>query len=85
MEIVVLLILVGGIGLIGWGFVAFIRALTTPGPPLTTSMPSQQDPDDLDGMNEGDYHNGPGGYSPMTGYPDTFYGGGHEDDEGDER
>ena len=31
-----------------------------------------------DGMHEGDLHSGPGGYSPKTAYPDTFYGsGGH--------
>ena len=28
------------------------------------------------GMNEGDFHSGPEGYSPNTGYPDTFYGSG---------
>ena len=27
-----------------------------------------------DGMNEGDYHSGPGGYEPNTAYPDTHYG-----------
>lgn len=28
----------------------------------------------LDGMNEGDYHSGPEGYSPNTAYPETQYG-----------
>ena len=32
-------------------------------------------------MNEGDFHSGPGGYSPNTAYPDTFYGSGMDDDE----
>ncbi len=32
-------------------------------------------------MNEGDYHSGPEGYSPNTGYPDTFYGSGMESEE----
>lgn len=26
------------------------------------------------GMNEGDYHSGPHGYSPNTAYPDSEYG-----------
>lgn len=39
-------------------------------------------------MNEGDFHSGPGGYSPNTPYPDTFYGSGGSNgdsgqDEGD--
>ena len=34
-----------------------------------------------DDMHEGDLHSGPGGYSPNTAYPDTFYGsGGHPGD-----
>jgi len=32
-------------------------------------------------MNEGDFHSGPGGYSPNTAYPNTFYGSGMDDDE----
>lgn len=34
------------------------------------------------GMNEGDMHSGPEGYSPNTSYPDTFYGSGGSDDQG---
>ena len=36
--------------------------------------------DEIDGMNEGDYHSGPAGYSPMTAYPDTQYGSGLDED-----
>jgi hypothetical protein len=36
--------------------------------------------DEIDGMNEGDYHNGPAGYSPMTAYPETQYGSGFDED-----
>lgn len=32
------------------------------------------------GMNEGDYHSGPAGYSPMTAYPETQYGSGFDED-----
>lgn len=43
---------------------------------------SKESASDFSGMNEGDFHSGPEGYSPNTAYPDTFYGsGGH--DEGD--
>jgi hypothetical protein len=34
-----------------------------------------------DGMNQGDYHSGPAGYSPNTAYPNTQYGSGFDDDE----
>lgn len=32
------------------------------------------------GMNEGDLRSGPGGYSPSTGYPESFYGSGGDSD-----
>jgi hypothetical protein len=35
--------------------------------------------DEIDGMNEGDYHSGPAGYSPMTAYPETQYGSGFDE------
>ena len=31
-----------------------------------------------DGMNQGDYHSGPAGYSPNTAYPETQYGSGFD-------
>ena len=33
-----------------------------------------------DGMNEGDYHSGPYGYSPNTAYPETQYGSGFDEE-----
>jgi hypothetical protein len=33
-----------------------------------------------DGMNEGDYHSGPYGYSPGTAYPNTQYGSGFDEE-----
>ena len=35
---------------------------------------SQRDSHALGGMNEGDYHSGPDGYSANTAYPDSQYG-----------
>jgi len=32
------------------------------------------------GMNEGDYHSGPAGYSPGTAYPETQYGSGFDEE-----
>lgn len=32
-------------------------------------------------MDEGDYHNGPEGYPPMTSYPESHYGARDEDEE----
>lgn len=49
---------------------------------IATKSLSSESTSTSSGMNEGDFHSGPEGYSPNTGYPDTFYGsGGH--DEGD--
>lgn len=33
-----------------------------------------------DGMNEGDYHSGPHGYSPGIAYPETQYGSGFDEE-----
>lgn len=33
-----------------------------------------------DGMNEGDYHSGPYGYSAGTAYPETQYGSGFDEE-----
>jgi hypothetical protein len=35
---------------------------------------------DLGGMDEGDYHSGPHGYSPNTAYPETQYGSNFDED-----
>lgn len=64
--------------LIGWFMVLLVRGLagSTSG---RRSVPGAPDPDaDADGMNPGDYYNGPHGYSPMTGYPQTQYGSGFD-------
>jgi len=36
--------------------------------------PEEQAGEDLGGMNEGDFHSGPGGYEPNTAYPESHYG-----------
>lgn len=81
MDIFIGLLLFGAAALLIWGFFAFIFAI---GKALRGS-PAQvrQTPpasDDIDGMNNGDYYNGPHGYSPMTGYPETQYGSGFNPD-----
>ena len=86
METIVLLMLIGGVALIIWGLISFVRAIGR-----SISSPSQlpnvsSASDDIDGMNNGDYYNGPHGYIPMTGYPQTQYGSGFDPDaEWDER
>jgi hypothetical protein len=70
----------GGVALIIWFLVAFCRAVLGPSPSVRTTR-HYVDPDaDADGMNPGDYYNGPHGYSPMTGYPETQYGSGFDPD-----
>lgn len=82
METIVLLILLGGGGLIVWGFIAFIRGIgqALVEPPATSGEFSSSPSDEIDGMNNGDYYNGPHGYSPITGYPETQYGSGFDED-----
>ncbi len=80
METIVLLMLIGGVALITWGLLLFVRAIgrsiSSPSPRSRVASTS----DEIDGMNNGDYYNGPHGYTPMTGYPQTQYGSGFDED-----
>lgn len=81
MELFAGALLLVGVVIIVWASVAFIRVLgklwnTTP---VTTAQNTPAS-DEIDGMNNGDYYNGPHGYSPMTGYPETQYGSGFNPD-----
>lgn len=61
MEFFIGAVLLIGLGLIFAGFVAFVRgigkALSSPPTPLTTSTPATSE--EIDGINKGDYYNGP--------------------------
>lgn len=59
-------------------FIAFWKMLFSSGTPTSGNAPVDQQADQIDGMNNGDYYNGPHGYSPMTGYPETQYGSGFD-------
>ena len=80
MEIFIAILLFGGAGLIIWGFFAFLWAIAKGISNPTTPRNYTPASDDIDGMNNGDYYNGPHGYSPMTGYPETQYGSGFNPD-----
>jgi hypothetical protein len=80
MEIFVAILLFGGAGLIIWGFFAFLWAIAKGISNPTTPRNYTPASDDIDGMNNGDYYNGPHGYSPMTGYPETQYDSGFNPD-----
>ena len=84
MDIFFGLLLFGGLVLIIWGFFAFLfaigKALSGTASPVTRSTTNIIASDEIDGMNIGDYYNGPHGYSPMTGYPETQYGSGFNPD-----
>jgi len=81
-AVIVLGVLGGGLWLIIWFLVALYRGASNPRPvarPVARPARRYVDPDaDADGMNPGDYYNGPHGYSPMTGYPETQYGSGFD-------
>jgi hypothetical protein len=71
---------------IAWGawkvlkfFGALLMAMLTA--PSDHNRPSRGEGTHADGMNEGDFHSGPDGYSPNTAYPETQYGSGFDEDE----
>lgn len=80
METIVVLMLIGGLALIIWGLLLFVRAIGRSISPQSPPPWSASSSDELDGMNYGDYYNGPNGYSSMTGYPETQYGSGFDED-----
>ena len=59
--------------------IGFFKLLFSPNTVSSSQTPSHAT-DEIDGMNNGDYYNGPHGYSPMTGYPETQYGSGFDED-----
>jgi hypothetical protein len=80
--------LAGGLAIIA-AFVWFVskvlsiwsETFTTTSSGTTSTPPSESrhtgpdaNGDHPDGMNEGDFHSGPGGYEPGTAYPETHYG-----------
>ena len=67
-------------GLAIWFVIALFRALLHPFSAVPRRAPVADPDADADGMNPGDYYNGPHGYSPMTGYPETQYGSGFDPD-----
>lgn len=54
----------------GWLISLVFRGGSAPNQPSATSE-----------MDEADYHNGPGGYSPMTAYPNSYYGSSFRDED----
>jgi len=83
-SIIAAVILLGvfgaGLALIIWFMVALYRGASNPRPIARTTRRYVDLDADADGMNPGDYYNGPHGYSPMTGYPETQYGSGFDPD-----
>ena len=79
-SILILALLLGG-ALIVWGGIKLLVAVWTAEPvqPGTRTL-SADAADEIDGMNEGDIHSGPYGYSPNTAYPQTQYGSDFNED-----
>ncbi|NBX22935.1 MAG: hypothetical protein EBR52_02240 [Microbacteriaceae bacterium] len=75
---IVVVAFVIGLVLIGWFLVALVRALAGSSSGHRNVTRANDSDVDSDGMNPGDYYNGPHGYSPMTGYPQTQYGSGFD-------
>ena len=75
-----ILCLLAGAVLILWGIIAFVRAVLAPTSTGQQRLITRDQGDTNDGMNEGDIHSGPYGYSPGTAYPETQYGSGFDPD-----
>ena len=75
-----ILSLLAGAALILWGIIAFVRAVLAPTSTGQQRLITRDQGDTIDGMNEGDIHSGPYGYSPGTAYPETQYGSGFDPD-----
>lgn len=80
---VVALVVVFAVGLVGVAVfvvalcIALLRSVGSVGRSGGTHGPGTRNSGDaIDGMNEGDLHGGPFGYSPGTAYPETQYGSG---------
>jgi hypothetical protein len=83
MEVVAfifILCLLAGAVLILWVIIAFVRAVLAPNSTGQQRLITRDQGDNIDGMNEGDIHSGPYGYSPGTAYPETQYGSGFDPD-----
>lgn len=79
--VIVVILFLAGILAVLYGAVKFFAAIVSPSarPTYTSSRPADS-ADEIDGMNEGDIHSGPHGYSPNTAYPQTQYGSLFNDD-----
>ena len=78
--LILILFLLAGAVLIVWGIIAFVRAVLAPASTGQQRSITRDQGDMIDGMNEGDLHSGPYGYSPGTAYPETQYGSGFDRD-----
>jgi hypothetical protein len=52
------------------GIIKWLREILLSG----SQFPMEEKSQKPEGMNQGDFHSGPQGYSPGTSYPETFYG-----------
>ena len=82
--VVASLIFLAGGGFVVWAVFAFLRALSRAPHYSTSRSASHAAGDEIDGMNNGDYYNSPGGYHATGGYQNSFYGHIYDHDEEDE-
>ena len=59
------------------GLISWVKKLLSYDPSV---YKSKSEGTQISEMNEGDLRSGPGGYSPSTGYPESFYGSGGDSD-----
>lgn len=64
----------GVIAVLIGAFKFFVAIVSAPVRPISAPRTQWDAADEIDGMNEGDIHSGPYGYSPNTAYPQTQYG-----------
>ena len=85
-ALIIIVFLAGGVFIIwiGIGMIKLIWNLGNPRPGTRRSQQTPETSDEIDGMNNGDYYNGPGGYHATGGYRNSFYGQMNDPDDDDE-
>jgi hypothetical protein len=78
------IMVLGALVLAGWIIIGFFKILMNISARPTSTRSTTDASDEIDGMNNGDYYNGPGGYHATGGYENSFYGQIYDHDEEDE-
>ena len=81
---IITIMVLGALVLAGWIIFGFFKILMNISARPTSTRSPRDASDEIDGMNNGDYYNGPGGYHATGGYEKSLYGQIYDPDDDDE-